>query len=440
METNDPRIRGGNCMYLVAIHVPIHVDGNHKYLSTEWLTSLRLLRDSLQERFGGLTVIAPSRPYNPASTSQTLERVDGANEGIDLIPSFDNRCRTREYWLRHRKQWREQLRKAVSRAEVVHAGLDDVYRPISYDGFLEGHRQGRATVFVQDTDIALQTKQLNAHRSFVHQIRAAGYAKVFEKWCRSAVSFASLSMLKGTRLMKRYGPYQRNAHLFHDTSISLHDIVDQELVNRRCETMRQTLKAGGAMRFVYCGRLTPRKGLIDSIEIIAQASSQGARVELDIIGDGEQRSELAERIQAVGLQSRVRLLGRVSYGEELFSKLRTYDGLLFTPLAEDTPRMIFDAYAAGLPLIAYDIDYVKERSDEESATWLLPSGDVTASADRLVRLFHRPQTIERLSFAARDAAEYHAAESWYQRRAEWTIEAVNKHAHEKLSLAKASMG
>ncbi len=417
-------------MYLVAIHIPVYLDGAKTYVGTDWLQSLRLLRNSLGGRFGQVAVIAPSRPYDPDNTPLTLDRLDVHAEEIELIPSFDNRCRSREYWLRHRRQWREQLRAAVKRAQVVHAGLDDLYRPISYEGFLEGRQQRVPTVFVQDTDIALQTIQLNRHRALPTRLRASLYSRVYERCCRSAVATASISLLKGSALMNRYAEYQRNAKLFHDTSIAREDIISAPELELRLEKLSSRLANRQPLRLVYCGRLTERKGLLDSLKIIALANTAETPMELDIIGHGEQHDALRQQIHALGLSSCVRMLGRVSYGSELFSKLRCYDGLLFTPLAEDTPRMIFDGYAAGLPLIAYDIDYVVEREAEEKATWLIPQNNFSVAASRLSELYQNGRKLVELSRNAKAAAEYHTSEAWYQRRATWTIEAVQRHRHQ----------
>lgn len=89
--------------------------------------------------------------------------------------------------------------------------------------------------------------------------------------------------------------------------------------------------------------------------------------------------------------------------------------------------MIFDGYAAGLPLLGYDIDYVRERADEEKATVVLPLGDRETGADRLAALCRDRAKPAELARAARRAAEYHSAENWYRRRADWTIEAVERH-------------
>lgn len=85
--------------------------------------------------------------------------------------------------------------------------------------------------------------------------------------------------------------------------------------------------------------------------------------------------------------------------------------------------MIFDGYAAGLPLISYDIPYVKERAAQDRGVLLLPSGQPEASAEILVQLATRSGPLSELARAAHRAGQKNAADRWYRRRAEWTLEA-----------------
>ena len=170
-----------------------------------------------------------------------------------------------------------------------------------------------------------------------------------------------------------------------------------------------------------------RKGVDRSIRLIGEATQRGANLTFDIIGDGPDRALLERLADTEGLANVVRFRGLLPYGPELLRELASYDGLLFTPLAEDTPRMIFDGYAAGLPLIGAAIDYVQERPESEGATVLLPLDDDSAAADELVALSNRRDRLASLAKSAMNAAVYHAADSWYRRRAEWTFEAVERH-------------
>lgn len=406
-------------MYLVPIHVPIYLEGERTLLASDWLRSLRLLRDSLPKSLGQLVVIAPSLPANDRSATQRLERTSDANDGIRLVPSFDLRVSAKSYWLRHRRRWVDDLERALAQALVVHAGYDDVYRPIAYEGLVVAWRRDITSVFVQDTDIPLQMRQLAADQGLKQRVHARVYGALYDRACLRSVRRCDLSLLKGAHLMQRYGSAAKNPREFHDTSFARADVVDLHRLERRLDSLSEARP----LRLVYCGRLEARKGIDQSIAIVRRARELGARVAFDVIGDGAERESLARLAADPSLNGSVRLLGSRPYDSELLRDLATYDALLFTPTAEDTPRMIFDGYAAGLPLVAYDIDYVRERDSTEHATACLARGDVEAGARTLVALDANRQRLADLARAARAAADHHAAEAWYERRAQWTLEA-----------------
>jgi glycosyltransferase involved in cell wall biosynthesis len=404
-------------VYLVPIHVPIHVEGERTFLSSDWLRSLCLLRDSLPKAFGALKVVAPSLPADDVSFGQRLEPAGFESDGIHLVPSFDLHTSAKAYWLRHRRRWIADLAREMGDATVVHAGYDDVYRPIAYEGLVLAWQRGVTSVFVQDTDIPLQMRQLA--RGPKQKLHAAVYGALYDRGCLRSVARCDLSLLKGAHLMRRYGAEAKNPKEFHDTSFGRADIVSEADL----ETRLATLSQDRALRLVYCGRFEARKGLDHGLAIVKRARELGANVSFDLIGDGTERAKLESLAADPLLRGHARFLGSRAYGSDLLRNLASYDALFFTPTAEDTPRMIFDGYAAGLPLVAYDIDYVKERDREERATLSLRSNDVESSARTLARAATERGTLTPLARAARRAAEHHSAESWYERRAQWTLEA-----------------
>jgi glycosyltransferase involved in cell wall biosynthesis len=406
-------------MYFLPIHVPIYVRKAERLLTTEWKRSLLLLRDSFGGRYGRIHVVSPSVDASVASADQLLEPLHHSDE-IDLFPSFPFHSRARAFWSEHVHTWRSDLAQHLADADVVHAGFDDVYRPMTFIAFLMGHRANKPTVFVQDTDHVLQHRELARGKPLAKQLKARAYAEAYERSVRHGVARASLSLLKGQTLIDRYGTYALNARNFHDTSFFSDEVVSRARLARRTHEL---LTAGEPLRLVYCGRLEARKGVSDSLEAIAQA---GARVRFDIIGDGVERAALERQVQALGLTKCVRFLGMRPYGKPLLTELAAYDALLFTPTAEDTPRMIFDGYAAGLPLLGYGIPYVLEREREDLAA--ISCGRTPTAAATLLRTLDadRPR-LAALSQRAREAALYHAADAWYRRRADWTDEAIAIH-------------
>lgn len=409
-------------MYVLPIHVPIYKEGDRLSLTTEWHRSLLLLRDALAPRFPEVTVIAPWLPVSEARNyGQSLMPAD-REPGLKLVPSFELRGRARDYWLHLRAQWMADLSRYVSQAEVVHAGLDDLYRPIAYSAFRLAVRMDKPTIFVQDTDIAHQARQLPG--SFGARLKRRIYARLYERACRKSVRVADLSLLKGNRLMEKYGADARWAQKFHDTSHSERSVVRADKLEERLARSES-----GPLRLVYMGRFVSRKGVDHGIDIVHRARGLGANVVLDLIGDGPDRATLEAQADRLGLKGHVRFLGQKTYGPEFLETLsESFDALLFTPLAEDTPRMIFDGYAAGLPLVAYGIDYCQERAREEGATLLLPAGDPDGAAKAVADLaLRRRELLPALSRKAREAGLEHSAENWYRKRTEWTIEAIRRH-------------
>jgi glycosyltransferase involved in cell wall biosynthesis len=375
-----------------------------------------LLRDSLGGRLGPVTVLAPTVDPGEAERSQVLEEL--RDEGIEAVASAPFPGRARAYWSRTRARWLGDLEPLLARASVVHAGLDDVGRPMCFEAFARAVRRGVPAVFVQDTDMVEQVRQRAAGAGLYRRAKAAAYGVAFERCTRWGVRRAGLSLLKGRALMERYGRYARNARSFLDTSHSERDII----APARLEERLATLGRDRALRLVYCGRLVERKGVDQSIRIVRGAAGLGARVSLDIIGDGPQREELVN----LAAGGPVRFLGARPYGPGLLADLAGYDALLFTPNAEDTPRMVFDAYAAGLPVIGSDIAYLRERSREDGACVLMARNDPGGGARALAGLDRERGRLGGLSLAAAEAARVNSAEAWYRRRAEWTLEMLGK--------------
>lgn len=408
-------------MYLIPICAPILVEGERQLVTTDWKRSLELLRDSLEDRYGHLCVLAPSLPAERFEGSTQLESVDRETDGIELVPSIPADARARHYWLRDRARWKDQAASLASMAQVVHAGADNLFKPVMTSAWRLAVEWGIPTVFVQDTDIVLQEREL-AGDDRVRRLRAAIYGAVYERVVRDGVARSDLSLLKGRDLVARYGRFGQNVHEFHDTSHLTEHVVDASVVARR----KERAGAGDALKLVYCGRFVERKGLAEGLEILGAAVRAGADATFDLIGDGPQRAELERRASELGLGERVRFLGSAVYGPELIERLADYDALFFTPTAEDTPRMIFDGYAAALPLVATDIAYARERADAENATVLLPRGDTEASGMRLAELANQRGVLLDLAGAAREAGLFHAADAWYARRAQWTFDAVER--------------
>lgn len=396
------------------------MDGASLLIPTDWKYSLELLRDSLGDRYGHIAVLAPTVPADSAA-GHSLEPVTMDDDRIELLPSYPLFVRTRDFWLKHYRQCKRDIRNAVARAAVVHASLNNMYQPFSYMAHCEAVRQNKPTVFVRDTDILLQLEANAKGQSLLKRIELGIYGRIVDRAMRNGVKTADLSLLKGSALMNRYAAKAKNARCFQNTSYALTDVIPEEVLLARLDSL---VSGERPFQFVYCGRLMARKGVDRTVRIIAGLAGQGHRIDFHILGTGPEEPALRALAKELDIEHAVQFHGHVPYGPGLFGMLYQYDALIFTPQFEDTPRMIFDGYAAALPLFGGDIDYVKERHREEGATVLLPGDDLDGSIHAIAETLGDPAAFRRLALAARKAGEDNTAERWYEKRTQWTHDAV----------------
>ena len=408
-------------MYLVVINVPFRGCGpGAAEVASDWGRSLELLRDSFHGRFGRIVVAAPELPPGDGPiAAQEPYRLEAERDDIAFVRLGDKRWRARDFWW-HRRAIRARCRHLARQAEVVHAGIGNLWQPYAYYGFRAGLDAGATTVFVQDTDIVQQIHDLTRGQSLAARCRARAYCTLYERVVRRAVQAADLALLKGSALHARYGRHARNARDFYDTSYSAADIISADEFGRKAAAVA----TGGATRLLALGRLVARKGLDHTLRALAGARAAGAAATLDIIGDGDERPALERLAAELGLDQIVRFLGMLPYGAELIRDIGGYHALVFTPLAEDTPRSLFDALAGGCALICYDLSYTRQVLDDCGHGVAVAMGDHRGLAAQLLAVDRDRARLVAWMQAAHAAAPRHTAEAWYERRAEWTIGAA----------------
>jgi len=115
-----------------------------------------------------------------------------------------------------------------------------------------------------------------------------------------------------------------------------------------------------------------------------EGDSDKAGWHLTICGEGPLAEPLRERLHARGVENRADLRGFVPAGPALYEIYRHSDFLLHTSLTEGVPQVLFEAFAAGLPVVATDVGAVAETVQD--AALLVPPSDPEACADALRRL------------------------------------------------------
>lgn len=152
---------------------------------------------------------------------------------------------------------------------------------------------------------------------------------------------------------------------------------------------------GERPRVLMVGRLVEGKGfdvLLDAIERTTCWYS------VCIAGDGPLRDSLKANIVVRGLEDRVFLLG---YRGDLPAVLAASDLFVLPSYREGTPRVISEAMASGLAVVATDIAGIPEQVTDGENGYLIPTGDPDALAEALDTLLDDEEVRNRMGRESR---------------------------------------
>jgi glycosyltransferase involved in cell wall biosynthesis len=174
-------------------------------------------------------------------------------------------------------------------------------------------------------------------------------------------------------------PNAANAHVTPAVWVNEADILDDETAR-----VAWTAKEGRPVRFLFAGRLVALKGVEVLLEALRLLEGRGARVTVDIIGQGVDRAACARaaaEFRSVGLT----VLDPVPYGATFFELVRGYHAVLIPSVSDEQPRILFDANAQAVPVIASDTDGMRPYVQPGRTGWLVPAGDAAALASAIAR-------------------------------------------------------
>lgn len=145
------------------------------------------------------------------------------------------------------------------------------------------------------------------------------------------------------------------------------------------------------------GRLTHQKNFALFLEIAARIIRDHPRAFFVLVGTGEDDAALRAQAEQLGLGDRVRFLGYVGDMPALWPAI---DCLLLTSRYEGLPITILEAMACGVPIVASNLDGMREILRDEENADLVPPGEPEPYAARLGRLLTNPEVGARHAAAA----------------------------------------
>jgi len=212
---------------------------------------------------------------------------------------------------------------------------------------------------------------------FPNKPKTAKYAGNWDPKAKQPWSYRLQKWLLGNTFLTKnmkvlvYGEWlnqSKNIVPFFTASYSEGEIVDdyrdhgpdqnQQMLKQvqHDEMLKQVPRAGGQVphdeliKFIFVGALTKGKQPLLSIEVIRKLKEKGHKVQLDIYGDGPERSKIESDIEIQHLQQQVILHG--NHDKEIIKKAyQNAHFLLFISASEGWPKVVAEAmFWACLPI------------------------------------------------------------------------------------------
>jgi colanic acid/amylovoran biosynthesis glycosyltransferase len=155
-------------------------------------------------------------------------------------------------------------------------------------------------------------------------------------------------------------------------------------------------------QLVLVAGLVEQKGHLALIQALAQVRDAGAGFRMLFVGDGPLRPTLELEVKRLGLADRVTFAGWQS-NAQVREHLRNSRALVMPSFAENLPVAMMEALASSRPVLGTYIAGVPELVESGVNGWLVPAGNVSATAAAVLEILRTP--VETLTRMGREGAQ-----------------------------------
>lgn len=199
-------------------------------------------------------------------------------------------------------------------------------------------------------------------------------------------------------------PSARNPHLrwIFSTSLSRVDIAQH--------AQRRAAPARGPSRLITVGRQEQGKGTEHAIRALPRLRADGVETRLSVVGGGSQLDALRALAATEGVAEHVELCGALP-PSDVMDRLAAADLFLLLSRSEGFPKVVIEAMACGLPVVATGVSALPTLLATGSGR-IVDSTDAAAVARVVRECLADDATYARMSDQALETAARHSLEAW----------------------------
>lgn len=309
--------------------------------------------DSLAPYFKRIEVVAPIVPGLDVPAGASTFR--SPNVVFRALPNLKGLLRC---W-RNGSRAKKMLERWSADWDLVNLRAPDNFLPVAARYL----RERKIPHYVQ-----LVSQPFDAEQAAIGNLRPALRPAGRLAWVRQHAAIKRvckdrLCLAHGESLQKIAAGYGANAVNLPSGSLSRSDV--QPIARDR-----------RPQRLLFVGRIDPEKGL--DVLLRALATLEDLDLDLTIVGwsTGDLRQRLENLALVLGIDQRVRFVGAIGHGPELFELYRHSDVFVLPSISEGTPRVLGEAMAFGLPVVTTRAGGIPDLIEQRRTGLLTTPGDV----------------------------------------------------------------
>lgn len=183
--------------------------------------------------------------------------------------------------------------------------------------------------------------------------------------------------------------FYRNYFLGSETDRTLINaaswIDDKSILPAQAVKERYNTKTDRKLRIIFPSRLTADKGIFVVLDAIRKLDVLKNEVHITLIGEGILEQDCRNFVNEYHGNADVSFQDPVAYGEPFFSALSKYDFVLVPTINQEQPRIVFDAFSQGVPVIGSDTSGIRDITNDSNAIFF-KCGDSSSLAKTIASL------------------------------------------------------
>ncbi len=164
-------------------------------------------------------------------------------------------------------------------------------------------------------------------------------------------------------------------------------------------------KGKPSKKLISVGRFSKEKGFVDLIDVMSYVVNLDSEIKLTLIGDGDDRKLIEDRINELGLKNNIKLTGYMKSEKELSEYYDDSDLYVMTSFTESFGIVLIEAMSHSLPCIAFDSANGACNLLKDSVGVLISDRNKEEMAKRIVEILNNDKIYKEYSKKAYDFSE-----------------------------------